>query len=136
MSEEINSENIERIVNHWIKSSDEDFNVMASMHEKEYYNWALFVGHLCLEKLLKAIYIRKFGQHPPFTHNLYRLAELNEMDLSDDNRTKNLFEITAFNLNARYGDYKKNFYARCTAGYTNKWIAIIKEMREWIKEKL
>jgi hypothetical protein len=45
-------------------------------------------------------------------------------------------EITSFNLNARYDDYKKEFNRLCTPDYTQNWIEKIKTIRTWIKEML
>jgi HEPN domain-containing protein len=126
---------IDKIVNHWIDTSDEDFNTMEMLFFSKSYGWSLFLCHISTEKLLKALYVKKFNEHAPFTHNLYRLAELIGLELSDEHADW-LDEITSFNLNARYDDYKKEFYNLCTPQYTETWIKKIKVLRIWIKEKL
>jgi HEPN domain-containing protein len=60
---------IEKIVNHWIETSDEDFNTMETLYLSKSFGWSLFLGHISTEKLLKALYVKKFGDHAPFTHN-------------------------------------------------------------------
>jgi len=77
----------------------------------------LFLGHISVEKLLKACYVRKFGKHAPLIHNLYRLAELNEIVLTEE-QSDVLDKITTFNINARYEDYKKEFSSSCTTEFT------------------
>lgn len=67
--------NKEKIILHWIESSDEDFNTMLTLYENNSLGWALFIGHISTEKLLKALYVKRNEKHAPFTHNLYRLAE-------------------------------------------------------------
>lgn len=74
----------------------------------------------------------KNQKHAPFTHNLYRLAELNEIELTDE-YSDLLDKITSFNLNARYDDYKREFYLLCTIDFTKEWIEKIKTIRTWIK---
>ena len=88
-----------------------------------------------LEKLLKACYVQKHKSHAPFTHNLLRLAELTELPLSAD-YTDWLDEITSFNMNARYNDFKREFYKRCTLEFTSLWFERIKEIRTWILRTL
>jgi len=44
--------------------------------------------------------------------------------------------ITGFNMNARYDDYKKEFYTKCTEDYTSNQIKNIEEIREWVKSLL
>ncbi len=73
--------------------------------------------------------------HAPFTHNLYRLAELCELELTDEYADW-LDEITSFNLNARYDDYKREFYLLCTSGFVKEWMENIKTIRIWIKTML
>jgi len=108
---------------------------MLSLYHSKSYGWALFLGHISIEKLLKAVYVKKFNKHSPFLHNLYRLAELNEIELTDE-QSDWLDKITSFNLNARYDDYKREFYLLCTEEFTGEWIEKIKILRSWIKQML
>ncbi len=126
---------VDKIVKHWIETSDDDFKTMLTLYNSKSYGWALFLGHISTEKLLKALYVKRFKEHAPFTHNLYRLGELIGLDMSDEHSDW-LDEITSFNLNARYDDYKKEFYQLCTSDYTKTWIEKIKTVRTWIKEML
>ena len=122
-------------VKHWIESSDDDFNTMFLLFKSKKNNWALFMGHIAIEKLLKAYFVKKNENYPPFTHNLYRLAELCGLEISEE-RAEWLFKVTTFNINARYDDYKKEFYAMCTANFTKEWIEKINKIQQWIKQML
>lgn len=126
---------VDKIVRYLIDTSDEDFQTMLSLFDSKSYGWSLFLGHISIEKLLKAYYARKYKKHAPFTHNLYRLAELNEFELTDE-LSDMLDKITSFNLNARYDDYKREFYSSCTVEFTEDWIEKIKTIRTWIKQML
>ncbi|TCO07415.1 HEPN domain-containing protein [Natronoflexus pectinivorans] len=126
---------ITKIVNHWVETSENDFRTSVTLYESKSYSWALFLGHISLEKLLKAVFVKKFGKHAPFTHNLYRLAELIEVEISEE-YSDWLDEVTSFNLNARYDDYRKEFHSICTRDYTERWINNIIILRKWIKGML
>ncbi len=65
------------LMNYWIESSDRDYESMKKNYETKQYTWALFIGHLTIEKLLKALYakINKINPYPPKIHNLVILAE-------------------------------------------------------------
>lgn len=102
------------------------------MFNSKRYSWSLFIGHLMLEKLLKAFYVKAKSDYPPYIHNLLRLAELAELKF-DDIKKEPLVTITAFNINSRYDDYNLSFKQKCTPGFTSEWIENIKKMREWIK---
>ena len=126
---------IDKIVQHWLETSDDDFKTMLALYCSKTYHWALFMGHISTEKLLKAYYVKKHQSHAPFTHNLYRLAELGGLEMSEE-YAEWLFKITAFNLNARYDDYKKEFHSMCTDIFTKEWIENIKTLQQWIKQML
>ncbi len=88
------------IVQYWRESSDQDFRTMQNLFSSKDYNWALFIGHLVLEKLLKAHFVKSNQKHALFTHDLLRLAEKCSFSL-DENQKDWLDQISAFNLNAR-----------------------------------
>ena len=48
----------DKLVNYWVDSSDEDFETMIAMFDSKRYSWSMFVGHLMMEKLLKALFVR------------------------------------------------------------------------------
>jgi HEPN domain-containing protein len=127
--------NLEKVINHWIETSNEDYETMIKLYEAKSFHWALFLGHIATEKLLKALYVKRNQEHAPFTHNLYRLAEKANLDMSHEMQDW-LDQITVFNLNARYDDYKREFYNLCTETYCKEWIGKVDIIREWIHKML
>ncbi len=123
----------DKLINFWIVGSNDDYDTMITMYESRRHSWTLFIGHLMIEKLLKAYYIKEKQEHPPFIHNLLRLAEKAGLQLTDEKKEQ-LVTITAFNINARYDDYKMSFQKRCTPDYTKEWVTNLKELRLWIKQ--
>jgi HEPN domain-containing protein len=127
--------NVDKIKKHWTDTSDNDYSAMLALLEARQYSWALFMGHIVIEKLLKAYYVQQMGKHAPLIHDLLRIAELSGLSVSDE-QSDWLDTITKFNINARYDDYKRAFYALCTAEYTAEWAEKIKQIRLWIKQQL
>lgn len=125
----------QKIINFWIAGSDDDFETMLAMLDAKKFSWSLFLGHLVIEKLLKAYFVKINKEFPPYVHNLLRLAIDSKIEISDDLKYK-LTTISAFNLNARYDDYKRSFQAKCTPEFTFEWIANIKDLRLWILEQI
>jgi HEPN domain-containing protein len=123
----------DKLIKYWSDSSDEDFDTMITMFESKKFNWALFVGHLMVEKLLKALYVKTNNDYPPFIHNLLRLAEKCDLKLTEDQKLF-LVTVTAFNINARYDDYKMSFQQKCTPDFTATWIENLTINRQWIKK--
>jgi len=65
---------VDKIVKHWIDTSDEDFKTMLSLYDSKSYGWSLFLGHIAIEKLLKAHYVSKNKKHAPFTHKFIQIS--------------------------------------------------------------
>jgi HEPN domain-containing protein len=122
-----------KLIDYWTNSSDEDYKTMEALYEAQRFNWTLFIGHLMIEKLLKAYYVKRQADFPPFTHNLLRIIEKCGIDLTDEDKLF-FITVTTFNINARYDDYKMSFYKMCTPEYTSIWMKKIKEKQLWIKE--
>jgi len=129
---ENNDFDTDKMTKFWLDSSEEDFETMITLFENKRYSWSLFIGHLMIEKLLKSLYVKLKNDYPPYIHNLLRLAEKCNLELNDEKRFI-LTTVTAFNINARYDDYKLSFQKICTPEFTTIWIEQIKDQRLWIK---
>jgi hypothetical protein len=55
---------------------------------------------------------------------------------SNEAQTEALITITAFNIEARYPDFKRSFRQKCTAEYTACQMATIKELFVWLRSGL
>jgi HEPN domain-containing protein len=122
-------------VNFWIVSAEKDWQVAGHLFEKKDYTYALFFGHLTLEKILKAFYVQSFSKNPPLTHRLIYLAEKIGIQLSEE-QVELLEIVTDFNLEARYPDEKFSFNKRCTYGFTVNYLNKIEEMRLWLLQRM
>jgi len=123
------------IVKYWIESSDSDFQVMESLFENGHYAWSLFLGHLVVEKLLKAYHVNNVDADYPRIHNLLEIAHKASLDLSEEQKLV-MAELTTFNLRARYPDYKNRFQKKADRQYTETHLNKIREMRKWLREKI
>lgn len=92
------------------------------------------MGHLVIEKILKAIYVKRNNKHPIFSHDLLLLATKSNLEISDE--MMEWFDtITTFNINARYDNYKQDFYNLCTKEFTDIWISRIEIIRKWLMQQ-
>lgn len=122
------------IKQYWLSSSEKDMKTMSNLFASGDYHWSLFIGHLAVEKLLKAFYVIKKDTTVPYIHDLLRLAEKADLVLSEDQKDF-LDTLTSFNIRARYDDYKMEFYHLCTKEFAEKNIAKIEDFVKWIKAK-
>ena len=126
----------ENIKKHWEGRSDDSYRVMNVLYDNKEYMNALFFGHLTLEKLLKALYVKTHKDvHVPPIHNLVKLAMKCNLELDELSRNQ-LGLINTFCIEAWYDDIKREFYKKCTYEFTTEQIIIIRRLREWIKKEL
>ena len=116
------------IIKYWIKTSEDDLSSMESNFNSGNYDWALFIGHLSLEKALKALWVKNnLSNIPPRTHNLKKIADETNYSLTEEESIL-LLEINDFNLEARYPDYKFDFHSKCTKEFAEGYVKKIKEL--------
>jgi HEPN domain-containing protein len=119
----------------WIEGSKDSLDTAQKLFDSKKFNHSLFFLHLALEKLLKAIYIFKKDEAPPYTHDLVTLAEKSSIGVSDDEKTQ-LTEISEFNVGVRYDDYKYQMYKKATEEYITEWFKIGKDLLEKLNREL
>ncbi|MDZ7763649.1 MAG: HEPN domain-containing protein [Melioribacteraceae bacterium] len=127
--------NKEELVKYWLEASEIDYKAMNNLFESKDYVWSLFIGHLVIEKLLKSLIVKNNQEVVPKIHNLNKLADATLLELDEDQ--KDLLDvITSFNIEARYPDYKNEFYKKCDYKFTSEHINQIKELRLWLLEQV
>jgi HEPN domain-containing protein len=126
---------MEAHVEYWLTQSDNDLPVAASMLGNGHYTWCLFIGHLVLEKLFKAIYVREHQKIAPRIHDLVKLAKSTSLNLSDEQLVF-LSEVSDFSMEGRYPDEKNQFARKCDKQFAMDYLRRIKEMRSWLKKQI
>lgn len=117
-------------IQYWLTTAQHDIESAEGMLASGHYDWSLFVGHLALEKVLKAHWVKNNEENiPPKIHNLVRIAEQSKISLNEQDKLL-LYEVTDFNLEGRYPDFKNYFYKKCTREYAESYVKRIKEYYE------
>lgn len=124
----------EKAVKRWYEGALREREAAREIAQGNQYRWSLFLFHLALEKLLKAIlYDRKEKIIP--THDLRRLVELAEIEVSPQ-YIGWLDEVTRFNMEARYEEEKFAFHKKATREYTKKWLGKCEEIFLWLEQMI
>ncbi len=126
---------IKRVRDYWLEEAEDALRVMHHLFEKGDYSYALFFGHLAVEKILKAVYVIRKGEHAPYLHDLEKLAKQSDIPLTSEQKLL-LIQITGFNIEARYPDEKRSFRKKCTEDFTKEMLNKIEEVFQWLKSKL
>lgn len=90
-------------IEYWLKGSRQDMRVGQLLLNKRETRHALFVLHLAMEKLLKAMVCKTTGKPAPRIHSLPMLAERGAARLTPEQQIF-LAGFDRFNLAGRYAD--------------------------------
>ncbi|MEN8264350.1 MAG: HEPN domain-containing protein [Nitrospirota bacterium] len=92
---------IDKTIQYWLEGAKYDMGVARAMFKAKKYPYALFMGHMAIEKLLKSLVIKNTKKHAPYTHSLENLARKSKIDIPDQMHIK-LREFMEFHFEARY----------------------------------
>lgn len=128
------SREIAKIARYWREAAEHDFETARSLFRTGKYDYCLFLCHLSLEKLLKALAALDMKDHPPFTHNLLYLAGKARLALSKT-QIEQLDDINRFNIEARYPEDLRAFYKKANRVYAQKYWDITKGLWKWLQNQ-
>ncbi len=123
-------------IQYWVESAENDLSVADVLFNSGKYDWCLFIGHLVIEKILKALFVQKNNElTPPKIHNLLKLVQLSDIKL---NKEQQLFLeiVNNFNIEGRYPEIKNEFYKTANKEFTNIHYSKIKECYHWLKSQI
>jgi len=129
--------NTAKIISYWKESAKESWRVARALYEKREYPYALFFGHLTLEKTLKALSVKKTKTHAKYTHNLLVLAADTRLKLTNEEE-QFLNDVTKFNIETRYPEDIQKFYKkyREDAQLARNYFKRIKKFYLWLQKKI
>ncbi len=132
----MDSMDIQEHINYWLASAQNDLDAAEQLFASTKYDWSLFIGHLVVEKTLKAYFVyRHANKLPPKTHNLLKLAELSHLALTEEQRLF-LDEVNDFNLEVRYPEYRREFYKLCTEEFAGRYFTQMKDFSQWLTSQI
>lgn len=126
----------EEHINYWAKQVDEDFDCAIVLSHAKHFAQSLFWAHLALEKLTKALWIKKNeGNTPPFVHNLLRLITQTNEYFSEE-QLQFINEMNAFQIKGRYPDYAESLEQTITKEICEEYLTETKKMILCLQGKL
>jgi HEPN domain-containing protein len=125
----------DKTLSYWKQGAEYDMATAFDMLKVGRYPYALFMAHMALEKMIKALYVKRTGHHAPRTHSLTMLSRRLKSEIPKD-ILEELASYAGFHVQTRYPDYLFEYYDFCTPEYTRKTLAQMNEVFEWLKRKL
>lgn len=124
-----------KTISYWSESAKYDLDTALALFRANKYPYALFFGHLAIEKILKALVVKGTKRHAPHTHSLPILASKLTIKVPEEIK-KRLADFMEFYLEARYPEEQKKFYRKCTKEFAGQNFKELKKVFRWLKEKL
>jgi HEPN domain-containing protein len=122
---------------YWLEMAEYDLETACVMLQGRRFLYVGFMCHQSIEKILKALYVSKLQENPPYTHNLTYLAQQTGIyeNMSEDKRST-LDILEPLNIETRYHTQKEKLiqtltYERCE-GIAKK----AEELYQWIRNQL
>jgi HEPN domain-containing protein len=127
---------MDKYVSNWLERSRYDLDTAKAMLDAGRYLYVAYMGQQAIEKLLKAI-IAQLGKENLPIHSLNRLAERAELRAGlTDEQVDLLAELTAYNIEARYGDYKESLSEVIDAEKAKILYDRTRELFRWLCAKI
>ena len=124
-------------VSYWLNIADDDVSVARLLLKGKKYLHLGFFCHLITEKALKAVVESVTQETPPKIHDLKKLAKYGKIfdDLSQEQHDL-LMDLTPFQMDARYPEYKTSIAQTLNAGKCKQMLKETEEFLCWVKKKL
>jgi HEPN domain-containing protein len=117
----------------FILSSDYDLATAGHMHKSGRYVYVVFMCHMAIEKMLKAIVAEATDKVPPRTHNLLYLIKFADIKIPQD-----LFDFVAKINNASVVTRYPEDFSKLIESYPEEVVAEYLEyterVLEWLKQ--
>jgi len=127
---------MDKYISHWLERANYDLETARAMLDAKRYLYVAYMCQQAIEKLLKAI-IAQHGKENLPIHNLNRLAELAELsgELAGE-QVDLMAELTAYNIEARYGDYKESLSEVVDIQRAKTLYDQTQELFQWLCKKI
>lgn len=126
-------ENKFKLPEEWFKQADYDLETAEVLFRTGRYIYAVFMCHLSVEKALKGLYARRFGENPPKIHDLIYLTEKIGLMITEG---LNVFleDLNDLSIPARYPDDLEKLLQAYDSERTKKILNQTKELLSWLKK--
>ncbi|MBI3914617.1 MAG: HEPN domain-containing protein [Chloroflexi bacterium] len=119
----------------WIAGSRYDIETAKHMYKTGRYIYVIFMCHLAIEKLLKAVVAESQEKHPPFTHDLYDLIERAGLEIPAKHR-RIIAQLNELSIATRYPEdfaaMLKDFPKKVSLDYLKQ----SEEFLKWLERDL
>ncbi len=129
----IHAVEISEKIEYWLDIASYDLETARKMQESGRYLYTVFMCQQSMEKMLKAIHLRKLKKEAPLSHNLVYLESVLSLGVDDVQRSL-LAELTTYYIEGRYPTYKAKLSTLVDESKGNEVLLKTEGVIKWLKE--
>lgn len=115
----------------WADQARYDLDTARAMLDSGRFLYVLFCCQQAVEKMLKALIVKRTKEFPPRLHNLMRLAEAASLEVIEG-RADFLRELSAYYIQTRYPDEVDLIGAKVTRHLAQESFEKTEEVLRWL----
>lgn len=124
-----------KAIANWIKSSEYDIKTAEALYKSKRFVYVIFMCHLAVEKVLKAIVAHKMKKTPPKTHDLFYLVKLSLLDVPETYRPV-LMHLNEASVPTRYPEDIVKLAKAYNKSAACRYLKETKELLKWLKSRV
>lgn len=124
---------MKKTTRNWIATSDYDLTTAGHMLQTGRHLYVIYMCHLAVEKLLKAIVAETQSELPPKTHNLYHLVKLAAVEIDEQFKSL-LADLNAASLPVRYPEDLEQISKQYTKTIAEQFLHQTQGCVRWLKQ--
>ncbi len=127
----------EKTINNWLELARYDLETASAMLAGGRYLYVAFTCQQSIEKLLKALFVKKKGRTPPYTHNLLKLCEdAGIMTELNENQLSFIEQLCSYYIQSRYTEELHRLSSMLTKDTTSLLYRETGELFSWLRQKI
>jgi HEPN domain-containing protein len=119
----------------WIMQAEYDLGTAQAMFEAERYIYCVYMCHLAVEKILKAIVVETTKETPPKTHNLIYLLKLCKVKLSES-QVRFITRLNTAAVATRYPDELKMLIEQYSPAVAESYLKNARDVVKCLKQQV
>ncbi len=124
---------LKKTTSNWLAGSGYDIKSAQHMFNTGRHLYVIFLCHLAIEKLLKAVFAQTHEKHPPYTHDLYKLIGLIALDIPPEHQPI-IAKLNELSIATRYPEDLRAMVKEFPKRVTKKYLEQSKAFLQWLRQ--
>ncbi len=124
--------NYSKQIKYWKENATEDFETAEILISNGRFVHGLFFCHLSIEKILKALVVKKTGEIPPKVHDIFYLSKKAGITIPSEKQ----FICQVLMKYQLEGRYPENFPAKPEPEFVRSYLIETQKLLEWFNKML